>query len=142
MLSEQLELLRCNAYALVDRVPTDQLATDDLWTLLLIVAVPWSREEMNTKEAESAILRKFVGDTSGSRKLIMASNESIRSLLGPVPVARNGSAWSPSSDNPLRDQLNLLVKDEEELRALQVLFNKRLSADDFERLIAVLGRKL
>jgi len=138
-LSEQLELLRLNAYAAIDRVPTTHLSTDDLWTLLLVIAVPWNREELNSRDAESAILRTFVGDTIGSRKLIMSSDESIKALLG--PVAGSHSIWYPTSDDPLRDQLLDSVKNPEELRALEVLFKKRLSADDFDRLITALGRK-
>lgn len=138
-LSEQLELLRLNAYAAIDRIPSGRLSTDDLWTLLLVIAVPWSREELNSRDAESAILRKFVGDTIGSRKLIMSSDESVRVLLG--PVAGNRSTWLPTSNDPLRDQLLASVKNPEELGALEVLFKKRLSADDFDRLITALRRK-
>jgi len=138
-LSEQLELLRLNAYAAIDRIPTGRLSTDDLWTLLLVIAVPWSREELNSRDAESAILRKFVGDTIGSRKLIMSCDESVRVLLGPVAGSR--STWLPTSNDPLRDQLFASVKNPEELGALEVLFKKRLSADDFDRLITALRRK-
>jgi hypothetical protein len=138
-LSEDLELLRLNAYAAIDRVPVARLSTDDLWTLLLVIAVPWNREELNSRDAESATLRKFVSDTIGSRKVIMSSDESLRALLG--PVAGSSSIWYPTSDDPLRDQLHASVKNTEELAALEVLFKKRLSADDFDRLIKVLRRK-
>ncbi|MGH9436302.1 MAG: hypothetical protein ACRD4R_05365 [Candidatus Acidiferrales bacterium] len=138
-LPDRLELLRSNAYAAIDRVPIARLSTDDLWTLLLVLAVPWTRTELVTRKAESSILRAFEGDTTGSRKLVMSSDESIRALLG--PVAGTGSIWYPTSDDPLRDRLHALVKSPEELEALQVLFNKRLSGDDFDRLVTVLGRK-
>lgn len=138
-LTEQLELLRLNAYAAIDRVPNARLSTDDLWTLLLIVAVPWTSEELSGREAEAAILRNFVGDTIGSRKLIMPSDKSIGALLG--PVAGSGSIWYPTSDDPLRDQLRVSVTNPEELQALEVLFKKRLSPDDFNRLVTALGRK-
>jgi hypothetical protein len=138
-LTEALELLRINAYAAIDRLPISRLSTDDLWTLLLIVAVPWDREQLTGMEAESAILRRFVGDTIGSRKLIMSSDESVRGLLG--PIVGSASMWYPTSDDPLRDQLRTLIRDPEELRALEVLFKKRLSADDFDNLISALGRK-
>jgi hypothetical protein len=138
-LSEQLELLRLNAYAAVDRVPTARLSTDDLWTLLLVIVVPWKREELNSRDVELGVLRKFVGDTIGSRKLIVSSDESVRALLGPVAGSR--SIWYPTSDDPLRDQLLASVKNPEELKALEVLFKKRVSADDFDRLITALRRK-
>ena len=138
-LSEQLELLRLNAYAAIDRIPTGRLSTDDLWTLLLVIAVPWSREELNSRDVELEVLRKFVGDTIGSRKLIVSSDESVRALLGPVAGSR--STWLPTSNDPLRDQLFASVKNPEELGALEVLFKKRLSADDFDRLITALRRK-
>jgi hypothetical protein len=137
-LTEQLELLRLNAYAAIDRVPTARLSTDDLWTLLLVVAVPWNREELKTRDAESAILRTFVSDTIGSRKLILPSDEWVAALLG--PVARSGPNWHPTSDDPIRDQLRKLVKNPEELAALEVLFKKRLSAEDFDRLVTLLGK--
>jgi hypothetical protein len=138
-LSEQLELLRLNAYAAVDRVPTARLSTDDLWTLLLVIVVPWKREELNSRDEELGVLRKFAGDTIGSRKLIVSSDESVRALLGPVAGSR--SMWYPTSDDPLRDQLLASVKNPEELKALEVLFKKRVSADDFDRLITALRRK-
>lgn len=138
-LSEQLELLRSNAYAAVDRLPTARLSTDELWTLLLVVAVPWSREQLNNMNAESVILRKFASDTTGSRKLIMSRDESVTGLLGPVAGSR--LKWHPTSDDPLRDQLHASVKNHEELDALEALFKKRLSADDFDRMIAALRRK-
>jgi hypothetical protein len=138
-LARQLELLRSNAYAAIDRIPTIYLSTDDLWSLLLIVIVPWTREELNARESESAILRTFVGDTTGSRKLVMCNDESIRDLLGPVTGI--GSTWYPTSDDPLRDRLQAIVKNPEELQALEVLFNKRLSAADFDRIVEVLGKR-
>jgi hypothetical protein len=137
--SEQLELLRLNAYSAIDRVPVSRLSTDDLWTLLLIVAIPWSRQELNKRNQESDILREFVNDTVGSRKVVMFSDESARGLLG--PITGSGPTWYPTSDDPLRDQLHLLVKTPEESQALEVLFKKRLSAEDFERIISALGKE-
>jgi len=137
-LTEQLELLRVTAHATVDRVPAARLSTDDLWTLLLIVSVPWSRAELVVQDEESAILTKFTIDTIGSRKLIMSADESVRSLVG--PIVGSGSSWFPSTDDPFRDQLRALAKTPEELQALEILFKKRFSPEDVERLIAVLGR--
>jgi hypothetical protein len=137
-LTEQLELLRLNAYAAIDHVPAARLSTDELWTLLLVVAVPWSSEELKTRSAESSILRDFVSDTIGSRKLIVPSDEWVGGLLS--PVASGGPNWHPTTDDPLRDQLGESVENPEELAALEVLFKKRLSAEDFDRLVKLLGR--
>jgi len=138
-LTEQLEMLRVTAHSTVDRIPAARLSTDDLWTLLLIVAVPWTREELATKELESAILTRFAGDTMGSRKLIMTSDDSVRSLVGPVTGGESG--WYPSSDDPLREQLTVVARDQKERDALELLFKKRFSGDDFDHLVGILGRK-
>jgi hypothetical protein len=69
----------------------------------------------------------------------MCTDESVRSLLG--PIVGNGSAWYPTSDDPLRDQVRTLAKNSEELKALDLLFTKRFSDDDFERFAAVLGKQ-
>jgi hypothetical protein len=138
-LGDQLEALRLAAHATVDRIPAARLSTDDLWTLLLIVAVPWTRAELARSDSEVSILSKFTSDTKGSRKLIMSADESVTSLVGPIVGA--GANWHPSSDDPLRDHLRRVVKDSEELQALDVLFKKRFPSDDVDRLIAALGKK-
>ena len=138
-LRHELGVLRSNAYATIDRVPAARLSTDDLWTLLLVVRVPWTREELAVRDGESSVLREFVSDTIGSRKLVMCTDESVRSLLG--PIVGDGSAWYPTSDDPLRDQVRTSAKNPEELKALDLLFTKRFSDEEFERFIAMLGKR-
>ena len=138
-LEEQLELLRVSSYALVDRVPSTRLSTDDLWALILIVKVPWSRDALEDMASEAAVLLKFVGNTKGSRKLVLTDDGSIASIVG--PIATQGTMWHPTSDDPLREQLGSAARDESERDALSLLFKRRFSSDDIDHLVAILGRK-
>jgi hypothetical protein len=87
----------------------------------------------------AALLSKFASSTKGSRKLILAGDSSITSLVG--PIAAHGIAWQPTSDDPLRDELSGVVTDDAERKALDLLFKRRFAGDDIDRLIAALGRK-
>ena len=138
-LEEQLEMLRISSYALIDRIPATRLSTDDLWTLMLIVKVPWSRLQLDEMPSVAALLSKFASSTKGSRKLILAGDSSITSLVG--PIATHGMTWQPTSDDPLRDQLNAVVRDDAERKALALLFKRRFAGDDIDHLVAALGRK-
>lgn len=137
-LKRQLELLRDEAYGGIDRLSADRLSTSELWTLLLIVDLPFTKKELLENSDDWATLRAFQADTSGSRKIVKFPNQTILSLVG--PVEHRAAVWRPSSNDPLREELNRSVTDSAELAALQVLFKRRLSQEDIDRLIAVLAR--
>lgn len=138
-LAEQLELIRHSSYALVDRIPTEKLSTDDLWALMLVVTVPWSRSELDKMPSEAAVLSRFVRNTQGSRKIVLTTDQTLSALVG--PVASSESTWRPTSDDPLREQLSLSARDSEEREALGMIFKRRFTGDDIDQLIAVLGRR-
>lgn len=138
-LKEQIASEVRNAHALLDTLPEDQLSLEDLWNLLLFVAVPWTQAEVESGAAERReILDETIRDTSGSRKLILWAGRSVVDHLG--PMGRRGTLWLPSSPDPLRDALQATVRDEAELNALEAIFKARISEADLERIVKVLSR--
>jgi hypothetical protein len=139
-LKEQVALAVRSSYSLLDALPEDQLSLEDLWNLLLFVAVPWTQADADSGASERReVLDDIVRDMSGSRKLILWKDRSIADHLG--PMGRRGTLWLPASPDPLRDTLQTAVRDPVEMDALESIFKARISEADLERIIRVLSRQ-
>ncbi len=139
-LREQLRASIGKAHALLDTLPEDQLSLEDLWNLLLFVAVPWNQEEAENHKDIMAVLEEAVQDTAGSRKIILWRGKSLVDHLG--PMGRRGTFWLPSSSDPLRDALHAAARDDREREALEALFKAKISEADLDQIIEALGRKI
>ena len=128
-----------HAHALLDELSDDDLQLEDLWNIVLLIAVPWTRDAMATLPETARVLLSWVRDTSGSRKIIVWSGTTVEDYLGPLGGGLTG--WMPPTGDPLRAAVGAAARDAEEARALEVLFKRRIDESDFELLIKVLGRK-
>ena len=128
------------AYTLLDFLPEAKLPTSDLWNLTLVLAVPWTAEEAIKDSAVYGALEAATHDTTGARKVVMWSNERLRDHFGRLTTATaqpRGLSWN----DPLREEIASVSRDAEERTALEVLFKRKLTQDDIDGLVHVLGRE-
>lgn len=144
--SEQLAIIRedvdtrvIHAYGIIDRLSADLLQFDDMWNLVLFIAVPWTKEEGSAEVTLSDMLLAYERDTRGSRKIVLWREISPEDFLHPFDKAR--VPGEHLARDPLGDALRGAALDEEEFEALQVLYKGRVSQSDLSRLILVLGRR-
>lgn len=138
-LEQQLAEKVTHAYGLLDRLKDQSLSFDDLWNLLLFVGVPWRHEEMSALLDVAKILSRYSRNVEGSRKIILWQNSTPTEYIGPLGQAQD--SWMPEVDDPLRGAVHSIAIDDIEDRALQTLFKRRITDDDFNHLIQILGRK-
>ena len=125
-----------HALAQIDRVPDRMLTQDELWNLVLFIAVPWPRAQSESEVAKDRVLARWARNTAGCRKLILWADSSIAAHVG--PLSSDGEAWVPEGDI-LGDLVGREALSEEERRWLQILFKRRFDPGDAEQLIRVLG---
>lgn len=128
------------AHAALDALPSNALTSNDLWNLLLLLAVPWSLSEIEDDPERYGVLSQFERDLTGSRKLCLWRGVSPAVHVGAFRSVT--SPWLPSSADPLRDELRSIVSDGLELDALTAIFKRRLREDDVNRIVRILGEPL
>lgn len=126
------------AHGLVDRLPDDILSFEDIWNLILFLAVPWTSQDLFELRDFERVLHTWRGNTTGSRKILLPKGISPRRHVGAFEAP--DGAWSPIPGDPLRQALASLAADPQESQALEVLFKKRLTESDFDHLVRILGR--
>lgn len=136
-MQRRLALLRQQAHETIDRVPLSKLSLNEVWNLLLVVRLPWQRDEILQKEQEWTVLREFISDVRGSRKLLQYADTPLASLLGPFDSQR--SSAGRTYEDPFLDELETIALDPKELKALKLLFKRRFSATDLTALEKALG---
>lgn len=127
-----------HAYAMLDSLPAAQLSSDDAWNLLLVIAIPWTKEEVSTLPEIADVFSEFAQNLTGSRKIILWKRGRMSDHLGPLGEAPSDSSFSPA--DPLRAALAPIARDQAEYNALTLLFKRRISEEELEQLIEVLGR--
>ncbi len=126
------------AYSLVDDLSDEKLALEDLWNLLLLIQVPWTRDEVRLLPATAQVLSNVANDTKGSRKIIVWTDSTPAQYVG--PLGEGMTSWIPPSGDPLHDTVKEFARDSAEAIALEVLFKRRISDDEIEELIQTLTR--
>lgn len=139
-LNELFSTQVAHSYGMLDRLPQSALSSDDVWNLLLIVSVPWGEDEMRDMPDVAAVLNEYAQNMEGSRKIILWKGSSLDKHLG--PLGEGIISWMPSSADPLREAVESAVRDDVERDAIEVLFKRRITDEDFERLIHALGRRI
>jgi hypothetical protein len=127
------------AYALLDFLPEAKLPMDDLWNLTLVLAVPWTFQDATQHDRAWEALEAATRDTTGARKVILWSDERLADHFGRLTTA--AQVQSSVLDDPLRDAIAEVSRDADERTALDALFKRRLSEDDVDDLVCVLGRE-
>lgn len=137
-LDQRLRELVDHAYGVIDQVPDAVLGFEDLWSLLLLICVPWSRNEVASSPRLAEIFAGYSRETTGSRKVIVLAGEPIQDLF--APLGTGPSAWMPPPGDPLHEAINAVAHDEAERDALEIVFRRRITEDEIDALIRVLGR--
>lgn len=138
-LSSSLTKLISHAYSVLDTLPDEQLSFEDLWNLLLLISVPWTRPEVRDRADIVNILSAFATDISGSRKLILWADTSLERYLG--SLGSGAGSWVPPSGDPLRDTVMEFARNKTERKVFELLFKRRLADQDIDDLIRVLSRR-
>jgi len=136
-LRTMLEEKIVSAYAQLDALSENAFSLDDMWNVILLIAVPWTRDEA---EANSELIHALVEvsrNLSGSRKILVWSGTPLARHLG--LLAQITKTWSPSSEEPLREVVRAAARNEVERDALEVLFKRRITEADLDALIQALG---
>ncbi len=133
MISVTLEL----AHGFLDALSPMEFSRSDVWNLLLLVRVPWTRQEIKTRTSEAAVLIDLCNDVVASRKVVIWKDADISDYFW-SRVASVGSAGLATVD-PLRQTLEDSVRTKEELQALEFLFKRKISREELERAISVLA---
>jgi len=139
-LKDLTEQRTARAYAALDQLSDNELSFADLWNLLLVVAVPWTRREARSLTEIDNLLASTATDTSGSRKIILWKDSSLEKQLGDFEHSEN--AATALSGDPLRDSVIQMAQNEEERAALEALFKRRIQDEDVDELIRVLGIRM
>lgn len=126
------------AYSLLDSLPETRLPAEDLWNLTLLVSVPWRREEAPHHPEAYESLVGSAQDTRGARKLILWADESVANHFGRLTTPTNVDGGVLT--DPLREVIATMSRDTAERDALEILFKGKLTQDDIDELVRVLGR--
>jgi hypothetical protein len=129
-----------HAYALLDKLPQEQLSVEDIWNVTLLIAVPVKEADVDRDSDVGKFLHGISQDVTGSRKLVLWVDQSVGDYFGPLGAGRH--IWKLSSDDPLRQALESFAVDSLEREALEVIFKRRLSQEDIDELLRVLSRQL
>lgn len=127
------------AHAQLERLKADELSLDDLWNLILFISVPWTGDEIARFPAVAAILARCARNLQGSRKVILYKGISPSIHVGDFSATQQ--AWIPKIGEPLRAEIHAKSLDDVERDALEILFKRRITDNDLNFLIKVLGRK-
>jgi hypothetical protein len=127
-----------HAYSLLDDLPRDQFSVQDVWNVTLLVAVPIKEAERKQDSELNRSLNEITRDLNGARKIVLWLDSGIRDYFGPLSLGHDQSEMS--SIDPLRETLARLATDSKERDALEVIFKSRLSQEDIDQLMLVLGR--
>ena len=136
-LENVLRRLIAHAYTLLDRLPQQELSFEDIWNVTLLIAVPIKEMEYDRDVDTAKSLEKVTRDVTGSRKVILWLDRSLDEYFG--PLGAGSSSWKLSSDDPLRVKLESLATNLVERNALEIIFKRRLSQEDIDELLKVLG---
>jgi len=140
-IEQQTNILRRlieRAYNLLDRLPQEKLSVQDIWNVTLLIAVPIMESELDRDSDIARSLHSISFDVTGSRKLVLWFDRRVGDYFGPLGAGRH--LWKLSSDDPLRQTLERLAADSVEREALESVFKRRLSQEDIDELLRVLGR--
>jgi hypothetical protein len=137
-LDARIEGLVAHAHSVLDDLPDEQLEVEDLWNVVLLIAVPWTRAGAASEPLIAAVLLRWTRNTIGSRKIILWQGSDLRDYLGPLGLGARG--WMPPLGDPLRDTIMSAAAGDDERRVLEVLFKRRIDQADIESLIEVLSR--
>jgi hypothetical protein len=138
--SKVIESAIAHAYSQLDGLAPDILTHDDLWNLLLLLALPWTRTEVASSSTElRQTLHACAGDVRGSRKLLLWANSSPADPFRELATDGAPEAFEALND-PIADELRSLAIDADEATALQLLLKRRIPDTDLDVLISALGR--
>jgi hypothetical protein len=126
------------AYTLLDDLPRQQFSVQDVWNVTLLIAVPMKQTERQQDTDLDRSLDQVSRDLSGARKIVLWLDKGIRDYFGPLTLGHHLTEL-PGVD-PLRSTLARLATDLKERDALEVIFKSRLSQEDIDQLMQVLGR--
>ena len=128
-----------HAYRQLDVLPRDELSVEDMWNVVLLVAVPVSEAECREINELHAELVAVSRDVRGARKVLLWWGETPTEKFGPlgstIGVGRQTSA------DPLRAVLDETARDRVEREALELVFKARLTQEDVGRLVESLSRE-
>jgi hypothetical protein len=127
-----------HAYTLLDNLPRQQFSVQDVWNVTLMIAVPIKEAERKRDPDLNRSLDEISRDLNGARKIVLCLDEEIRDYFGPLSLGHDLSKLSGM--DPLRETLARLATDSKERDALEVIFKSRLSQEDIDQLMLVLGR--
>jgi len=127
-----------HAYNLLDRLPQEKLSVQDIWNVNLLIAVPMMESELDQNSDVARSLRSISFDVRGSRKIILWFDRRVSDYFG--PLGQGHHLWKLSSDDPLRQTLERVAADSAERDALEIVFKRRLSQENIDELLRVLGR--
>jgi hypothetical protein len=123
------------AYSLLDR--SQGVEYDECWNVLLLVAVGGTSVRDASDSDALTFLASVARDTSGSRKVILWSDDSPIKHVG--PFGSTGSEPTLIVD-PIRDALLAMVATEGERDLVELLFKRRLTESDVSAaLVALVG---
>jgi hypothetical protein len=131
-----LQRLIQHAYVVLDGLPQDKLSIADIWNVTLLISVPLQESERDQNTSIGPVLDRFARDVNGSRKIILWLDKDLGNFFGPL-----GKGQAPgriNADDPLRQTLDKIAANPVERDALEVVFKKRLSQDDIDRLLMAL----
>jgi hypothetical protein len=127
-----------SAYSLLDNLPRDKFSVQDVWNVTLLIAVPIKEAERKRDSDLNRSLNEIPRDLNGARKIVLCLDKGIRDYFGPLSLGHDPSEMS--SIDPLRETLARFATDPKERDALEVIFKSRLSQEDIDQLMLVLGR--
>ena len=119
--SDTLSSLIVHAHSMLDQVPEEALEFEELWNVTLLVHVPWPWHEMEGRPNVAIALADVVGNTTGSRKLIVWKGEQVLDHVG--KLGASGGTWQPTSGDPIREALLASARDEREAAAINMLLD-------------------
>lgn len=131
-----LQRLIQHAYMILDGLPQDKLSIADIWNVTLLISVPLQESERDQATSIGPVLDRFARDVNGSRKIILWLDKEIDDYFG--PLGKGHAPWRMNTGDPLRQTLDRIAANDVERDALEVVFKKRLSQDDIDRLLAAL----
>ena len=128
-----------HAYQQLDVLPRDELSVEDMWNVVLLVAVPVSEAECREIDELHAELVAVSRDVRGARKVLLWWGETPAEKFG--PLGSTTDVGRLTSADPLRAVLDETARDRVEREALELVFKARLTQEDVGRLVESLRRE-
>jgi hypothetical protein len=127
------------AYGELDKIPAAVLPVEDLWNAALFLEVPWRRRDPTTPAAVHTTVGTLTHDVHGTRKIALWADQPLSEHLGPLGKT-NDSAGESALGDPLGDFARSTARDSQERDALMLLFKRKLTDNEVDHLVVVLGR--